>query len=316
MRGALQKPLISSVLVFGANNYIGRPLARWIAERDPAVKLRLAIRSETHRAALAQAFPEAEIVLADYYDLTSLERAFAGMKGVFVNTPNFCDEERAMTNLVHAARANQGLVHIVRLIGDPPGMTMDRVPDSLRKFGGGAAVQHLRARAVLEASGLPVTFLNIAAYFMQNLNARLLNAPLRQARTLVVPRNRRMGWIDTRDIAACGAALLLSRDHRHIGQTHHLDNGHDVLGFDELAALMSEVWGEPIRYEGSDEHFLALAPSLVPRENFGPYFLAYSQFEQDNETVWRKSDIVEYLTGRPATTLREWLSENKHAVLG
>jgi uncharacterized protein YbjT (DUF2867 family) len=315
-RGAHTKPAVSSVLVFGANNYIGRPLAAFIAARDSAVKLRLAIRSEAHRAGLAAAFPAAEIVIADYYDLASLEAALSGVNGVFVNTPNFCDEERAMTNLVYAARRNQGLVHIVRLLGDPAGMTMERVPDTLKKFGGGAAVQHLRARAVLEASGLPVTYVNITAYFMQNLAGRLMNAPLRESHTLIVPRNRRMAWIDTRDIGACGAALLLSDDQRHIDQTYHLDNGHDVLWFDELAALMSEVWGVPIRYDGSDEAFVDVAATLVPRANFAAYFLAYSQFEQDNETLWRKSDIVEYLTGRRATTLRDWLRENRSSVLG
>jgi hypothetical protein len=44
--------------------------------------------------------------------------------------------------------------------------------------------------------------------------------------------------------------------------------------------------------------------------------LHYFQFEQDNETVWRKSDIVGYLTGRPAMILRKWLSDNKDAILG
>jgi uncharacterized protein YbjT (DUF2867 family) len=315
-RGARTKPAVSSVLIFGANNYIGRPLAAFIAARAPDVKLRLAIRSEAHRAGLAGEFPDAEIVLADYYDLPSLEAALSGVQGVFVITPNFCDEERAMTNLVYAARTNRALVHIVRLLGDPAGMTMARVPDILKKFGGGAAVQHLRARAVLEASGLPVTYMNITAYFMQNLAGRLMNAPLRNGRTLIVPRNRRMAWIDTRDIGACGAALLLSDDQRHIDQTYHLDNGHDVLWFDELATLMSETWGEPIRYDGSDEAFIEVAATLVPRANFAAYFIAYSQFEQDNETLWRKSDIVEYLTGRPATKLRDWLSEHRDAVLG
>jgi uncharacterized protein YbjT (DUF2867 family) len=316
LRGAHTKPAVSSVLVFGANNYIGRPLAAFIAARDPTVKLRLAIRSEAHRAGLAAEFPAAEIVIADYYDLASLEAALSGVKGVFVNTPNFCDEERAMTNLVYAARGNLDLVHIVRLLGDPAGMTMERVPDTLKKFGGGAAVQHLRARAVLEASGLPVTYMNITAYFMQNLAGRLMNAPLRRSHTLIVPRNRRMAWIDTRDIGACGAALLLSDDQRHIDQTYHLDNGHDVLWFDELAALMSEAWGVSIRYDGTDEAFIEVAATLVPRKNFAAYFLAYSQFEQDNETLWRKSDIVEYLTGRRATTLRDWLRENQSSVLG
>ncbi len=316
MRGACTKPKMSTVVVFGANNYIGRPLARYVADNAPDVHLRLVVRNNEHRAGLERDFPAAEVVLADYYDLSSLETALHKASGVFVVTPNFCDEERAMTNLVYAARQNRDLVQIVRLLGDPPGMTLDEVPDSLKRFGGGAAVQHLRAKSVLDRSGLPITYLNVAAYFMQNLASPLMNSPLRHARSLIVPKNRRMAWIDTRDIGACGAALLLSNNQRHIRKTYHLDNGFDVLWFDELAGLMSEVWETPIRYDGSDEAFLDVAADLVPRHDFGAYFLAYSQFEQDNETLWRKSDIVEYLTGRPATRLRDWLLEHKETVLG
>lgn len=44
-------------------------------------------------------------------------------------------------------------------------------------------------------------------------------------------------------------------------------------------------------------------------------YVAHFQLEQDNETVWRKSNIVEYLTDRPAQTRRAWLTENREAVL-
>jgi len=48
----------------------------------------------------------------------------AGLNGLFIVSPDFLDEDRAMTNLVYAARANPGLLHIVRLLADPPGMSM------------------------------------------------------------------------------------------------------------------------------------------------------------------------------------------------
>ncbi len=75
MCSAQSKPPIASVLGFGANNYIGRPLAQWITDKDPGVRLRLAIRNESHRAELAQVFPEVEIVRAGYHDLLSPQQA-------------------------------------------------------------------------------------------------------------------------------------------------------------------------------------------------------------------------------------------------
>lgn len=319
-RGNDTKAPLARIAVFGANGHIGRPLAEWIRAHSSATGLKLVIRSEAHRAALVAALPEVEICLANYYDLASLEVALSGVQGAFIVTPDFLDEERAMTNFVYAARTNPGLRHIVRLIADPPGMTLDRVPDSLKAFGGGTAVQHLRAKAILEESGLPFTFINIAAYFMQNFLTPFFNGPIRAERILSVPRNRRMGFIDTNDIGACAAAILLSGNQRHIGQTYHLDNGHDVLWFDEVAAMMSDVFGEAIAYDGTDETFLRICgegvKAYIGRPDADQYFLNYFQFEQDNETVWRKSDIVAFLTGRPAKTLRQWLSENQHTILG
>lgn len=320
MRGVHSKPALSRIAVFGANNHIGLPLARWIAQRSPQTQLRLIVRNPANRAALEAEFPAAEVVVADYYDLVSVEAALKGAKGLFIVTPDFLDEQRAMTNVIYAARGEPGLLHIVRLIADPPGMTMERVSDALKRFGGGTAVQHLRAKALLEHSGLPVTFINIGAYFMQNFLTPFFNGALRAERTLAVPRNRRMGFIDTADIGACAAALLLSDNQRHIGQTYHLDNGHDVMWFDEVAALMGEAFGEPIAYDGSDEAFLRHCgegvKQYIGRPDADQYYLHYFQFEQDNETVWRKSDVVEFLTGRKATTLMDWLQTHRAAILG
>ncbi len=320
IRGNDTKPPFERIAIFGSNGHIGRPLATWIQNQSPSTKLRLVIRSEAHRASLETDFPTAEICVANYYDLQSLEVALAGAQGAFMVTPDFLDEQRAMTNFVYAARTNPGLLQIVRLIADPPGMTIDRVPDSLKAFGGGTAVQHLRAKAILEQSGLPFTFINIAAYFMQNFLTPFFNGPIRSERILSVPRNRRMGFIDTHDIGACAASILLSQNQRHIGQTYHLDNGNDVLWFDEVADLMSQIFEEPVRYDGSDETFLRICgegvKSYIGRPDADQYFINYFQFEQDNETVWRKTDIVEFLTGRSAKSLRQWLTENKNQILG
>jgi uncharacterized protein YbjT (DUF2867 family) len=309
---------LGKIGVFGANAHIGMPLARDIREQSPDTQVRLIIRSEGHRAALEVKFPNCEIVIADYYDLPSLERALSGLNGLFVVSPDFLDEERAMTNLVYAARSNPGLIHIVRLLADPPGMTMARVPDALKRFGGGTAVQHLRAKTIMEASGLPCTYINIAAYFMQNFLTQF-NGPIRAKRIFALPRNRRMGFIDTVDIGRCAASILLSANHRHVGQTYHLDNGHDVMWMDEVATVMTKAFGETITYDGSDETFRRLCGPAVRayagRPDADEYFIHYFQFEQDNETIWRKTDIVEYLTGRPSTRLHDWLITNRSAIL-
>lgn len=315
------KPTLNSIAIFGANGRIGGEVANYIASKSPATQLRLIIRSENHRAALEEQFPEAEVVIADYYDLQSLITAFDGIDGIFVVTPNRLDEECAMKNLVYAARRNVGQIkHIVRILGDPPGMGIDRVPDVLRNAAGGTAIQHLVAKDVLSTSRLPITYVNVAAYFMQNISGPLFALGLQKHKALVCPRNRRMAWIDAADIGKCCGALLLSDNHRHIGMTYHLDNGNDAMRFDKVAELMTEVWGEEITYDGTDESFVNLkfmgdmATPVDPPLKKEDYFVTYSQFEQDNELSWRLTDIVEFLTGEKAVKLEDWLRDNKDAI--
>jgi len=314
------KPALKKIVIFGSNSRIGKPVVKYITEKSPDTALRLVVRKTKRIAPLQAEFPNAEIVLADYYDLPSLEKALRGADGAFIVTPDFLDEERGMTNVIYAARRSHSMVHIVRLLGDPPGMTLDRVPDIMKRFGGGTTIQHMKAKKVLRGSDLPITYLNCASYFMQNFTDYLFGNPLKELRTLVCPRNRRMGFIDCNDIGRCAGALLLSTNHRHIGQTYHLDNGNDVMMFSDVAELMSEVWGEKITYEGTDEGYRKImGPAFSKttlRADTVEFFLGFSQFEQDNETIWRKSDIVEYLTGEKAKTLRQWLQENKKNILG
>lgn len=79
-------------------------------------------------------------------------------------------------------------------------MTLQRVTTALTDFGKGAAVQHLEAKAILDHSGLPVTYMNNAACFMDNFLTFFAD-PIRRFNKLVEPRNRRMGFLDTFDIA-------------------------------------------------------------------------------------------------------------------
>lgn len=99
-RGSNTKPPLERIAVFGANGHIGRSLAALVSAKSPSTGLKLVIRNEDHRPALAGAFPQAEICLANYYDLASLEAAMSGVQGAFIVTPDFLDEQRAMTNFV------------------------------------------------------------------------------------------------------------------------------------------------------------------------------------------------------------------------
>lgn len=310
------KAIPKTITIFGAGGRIGGPVARFIRAQRPDIRLRLVTSSPHKTDALKKEFPESEVVVADYLDEASMERALENSEGVFLVTPNFLDEERAMEIFIRAAQRLTSLKHIVRILGDPPGMTFERVPKELRDYKGGTAIQHLRAKRVLDAANLPITYINIAAYLMDNLFS--ISRPLREERKLIVPYDRLMAFIDPRDVGETSARLLLSDNHRHIGQYYHIDNGQDVMRFSAVAQIMSEVIGEPIAYDSSGESYLrefgARVRERMKDERAAEYFLSYFKFEYDNETVWRCTDFCESILERKPTTLKAWLTEHRSAV--
>lgn len=307
-----RKPIPRSILVFGAAERIGGPLADYLTREALSIRLRLATRSRAKAEALREKFPAAEVVIADYADLQSLAKAVEGMEGVFVITNSGLDERPCMTNLVAALQAAASLVHLIRIVGLHPDENPKQIPKALRDSGKGIEIQHLIARQILDDSGLPVTFLNCGATFMDNFIRLGQGESVRRERKLIWPEHL-VPWIDPRDVGEVAARLFLSDNHRHIGQCHTMNNGHDLLRYHEVAALMSEIWNEPIAYDGSKEAFFAAYSFLGPRrERLWDYF----QYEQDNEVVWARNDFVERTLGRKPTTLREWLIEHQDVLLG
>lgn len=307
-----RKPIPKSILIFGAADHIGGPLASFLTREAPSIRLRLATRSESRAETLRQKFPAAEVVLADYTDVPALTKAVEGMEGVFFISPGGSDEVTHSRNLVTALKTSGTLIHMLRLLGTIPEVNTYRIRPALKGAILGIDIRYTAMKQVLDESGLPVTYLNSGATFMDNFIRLGQGRLVRSERKLVWPE-RLVPWIDPRDIAEVAARLFLSDNHRHIGQFHTMNNGHDLLRFRDVAALMSEVWNEPISYDGSKEAFFAAYSFLGPAREF---LWEFFEHEQDNEVAWSLNDFVERTLGRKPTTLREWLIEHRNVVLG
>jgi uncharacterized protein YbjT (DUF2867 family) len=303
-----RKPIPRSILIFGASGTLGGPLARFLQREAPQVRLRLASSREEGCEALRRDFPGVDVVQADYYDLPTLEVAVQGMEGLFVNTTLPKDEQTAMSNLIAAVKKANCAVHIIRAgLGMQPEANEHRVPEDMRDFIAGDRI----AKRLLDESGLPVTYFNFGASFTENLLT--MKAGLIRERKLIW-HNRKVPHMDKRDIAEAAGRILLSDNHRHIGQFHTLNNGQDLLNYAQIADLMTQVWGEKISFEGSKEAVIS-----EYMDSYGPIFPKlwdFFQMEQDNEEVWALNDFMERTLGRKPISLREWLMENKRELLG
>jgi uncharacterized protein YbjT (DUF2867 family) len=305
-----RKRIPDTILVFGAADHIGGPLARFLHRKAPHVQLRLATSNPGKYEALRREHPYAQIVIASYFELLSLEKAVDGMEGIFVLTRSGTDETGAMTNLVAFLKNAKKAVHVLRILGLQPEANRRRIPQSLRSHGLGLPIQHPIAKQILDESDLPVTYLNIGATFMDNFF--WMKEGLRRQRKLIWPE-RLIPYIDPREIAEVAGRLFLSADHRHIGQFHTLNNGHDILRFGEVADLMSDVFQEKIVHDGERASFFSAY------ENLGEVRLKYLwdffQYERENEVVWARNDFVERVLGRKPATLRGWLEEHRDVLM-
>lgn len=310
------KEIPSTIGIFGASGHIGGPMASWLRFHAPQIRLRLITSDKRNLSRLRLSFPQCEICIGDFFDPASLTEAVAGMEGLFVLTRTFTSEDEAMTNLVAAIREAACLKHMIRLVGEIPAANLRRVPQELHDFGLGIELQHPIARRIIDNSGLPNTYFNIGASYMDNLLRLGVFLPgMRKILTV----EHQLPWIDPREIGEAAARILLDQDLRHLYQFHTLNNGIDNLFFRDLAALMTDVLQIPIQFDGSEERFVAelrkgveagLFPAFLPE-----YLRHYHRYEDENQVAWTLNDFLERTLGRKPNSMRAWLNEHRSTFL-
>ena len=288
---------------------MGIEVAAYLAYAHPDIRLRLLTSSEAGRTLLSGRFPGHEILVADYLDRASLGTALDGIEGIFMVTGSGLDERVAMANFIDAAEEAAAVSHIVRILGFAPDSRPEDFPEHLRGEGDGD--QHYVAREILAASGLPVTFLNVGASLMCNW---FFTSPgIRRDDTLIWPQ-REVPLIDVRDLGEVAARLLISRDRRHIGHFHTINNGHDYPTTTEVAEIMSDVFRRPIQHDGSWEGFEKEYGEMFAARSGSAgeakYRYQYFEFEYRN-WMWSLNDFAETMLGRKPNTFRSWLQEHR-----
>jgi uncharacterized protein YbjT (DUF2867 family) len=171
-------------------------------------------------------------------------------------------------------------------------------------------VWHQMIERYIEGSGLQWTHLH-PNVFMDGLSSMISAG---DGSFSVFYGDRRVGWIAARDIAAVAASVLRQGPSRHGGKDYWLST--EVASGPEVAAVFSEALGREIRCEvrGPEEFKASLADRAVPIESW--YAEAGVEFNRqviDGRMgyIGTVRDDVEFVTGRPSTTLREWAIENR-----
>ncbi len=307
-----QQHFTKSILIFGAKDHIGSAVAKYIKQHSPETKIRLATHKKENLGLLNTMFPDLEAVVADFFDIDSLRSALQGIESVFQISPDVFHEDDLVNNMLTACEEAGSIKHIVRILGTPPDASFDIIPAELKKFRYYPAMQHLVARERYRDSGLPVTFVNVAGYYMDDF-LRMFSPPLFEEKTIRVAFNKTLAWVDHVDVADLSAKLLLSTPTEYIGKTLDI-TGKDLLQFSEVAALFTKILGVKVKYDGDEENFYrSIKPvfSQLWGEKAPKYFMKYFEWETQHDHLFTLTHHVKEILGREPKSFAAWINEHR-----
>lgn len=268
--------------VTGATGQLGGRVARRLAAGG--VQQRLVVRD----AARAPDLPGADIRTATYSDAPALRHAFDGVDVLLLVSASEDADRVAQHRTAVEAAAAAGVRRVVYT------SFLGAAEDCTFTFGR----DHAATERALERSGMEWTVLRNSFYLdvvPDFVTDGSLRGPAGTGRVAAVARE------DAADVAL--AALL---DEAHSGRTYDV-TGPESFTFAEAAAELSRATGETVGFvdETLEEAFASREGSGAPRWMVEGWVSTYTAIAAGELDV--VSDTVPRLTGRPATSLREFL---------
>jgi NAD(P)H dehydrogenase (quinone) len=288
-------PTSPVVLVIGTTGQVGTLIAEDLDREPGDVRVRYAARKPEQVDDLRAAGRDA--VRLDLDDPGTFAHALHGVDRVYLLTGYTVAMLAQSKTLVDAA-VKAGVSHVVHQgvfanwdVTDPH------------------FVWHQMIERYIEGSGLQWTHLH-PNVFMDGLASEI---PAGDDAFSVYWGDRRVGWIAARDIAAVAATVLRQGPSRHGGKEYWLST--EVASGPEAAAVFSEALGREIRchIRGPEDFLGSIADRSITVESW--YAEAGVEFNRqvlDGRMgyIGTVRDDVEFVTGRPSTSLRAWALEN------
>src|SRR6201993_770892 len=247
----------------------------------------------------------AEVVVGDLTEPQDIVDAMAGTDRMFFSMSVSPDYLKATAIICEAALEYghlEALVNMSQMTVSQ--MTLTSVGESHQHR------LHYLAEHVLNWSGVPVVHIRPTA-FLDNPIFTWLAAPSLRERNMLVPPfgTGHTSPIAASDVARAVVAVLVDPGH-HLGEIYEL-TGPVSLDIDELAGEYAQGLHQPIR--GTDiaqdtwvkEVLQPLAPPAHPEQPLAPMAILPRAGRYD-----RATDDVEKLTGQPASTVGQYITEH------
>ncbi|WP_216627310.1 SDR family oxidoreductase, partial [Corallococcus exercitus] len=282
------------VLVTGPTGNVGRAVVRALLAEGVAV--RAAVKSPEHTVSLLKEMDgDVMPVPLDFRRPETFLPALEGVRGVFLMRPPAIASMQDTLNAFVDAAATQGVKQVVFLSVDGA---------DKRSW-----IPHHAVEEHLKRSSLGWTLLR-PTFFAQNLGDAY-REDLRQDHRLFVPAaHGRVAFVDVRDVGDLVARAMV--DTSLLNRAFTL-TGPEAVTFEQVAAILSEVLGRPIRYEPASVagyvrhlHGRRMPWGQVAVQTLLHVGLRFGQAEQVDPTLAN-------LLGRPTRTVRQYIED--HAPL-
>ena len=289
------------IIVSGASGQLGSLVIDELLARNVAPEnLILVSRTPNTDHLSAYAARGASVRFGDFNQPESLDAAYLGgtrMLLISINGGGGSRPELHRVAIDAAARAG------VKQIAYTSYVNADRYTDST------IAVDHLRTERILQESGVAWTLLRNQIYANGLVDQAV--QIVGDGRYVTHTPDARVAYVTREDCAAAAAAVLATPGHDN--KAYNI-TGPDSIGPRELVALASEISGKPVELvvRSEAEYRRDLADSGMPEAaiNGTISFAA----ELDSPYLREPSTAVADLTGRPATSVRALLIENRERL--
>src|ERR1700722_2549109 len=288
-----------TLFVTGAGGHLGRRVVDLLLEQR-AGKIVAGTRKPEKLADLAAR--GVEVRHADFEDPEGLEGALAGVDRVLIISTDAIDRpgrRLAQHKAAVAAAVSAGVKHaLYTSMPNPETSPVVFAPD------------HLGTEQALKASGLSHTILRMCWY--ADFLIPTLAPAVASGKLMAATGQGGAPYVTREDCARAAAAALASSDTDN--KTWNI-TGPDLVTYAELAKLASELTGRPVTFEAvtPEERVAQLIAAGTPE--FIAKLLVSSQMAIALGKMGTPTTAVKELTGREPTSVREFLSSNRAALL-
>jgi uncharacterized protein YbjT (DUF2867 family) len=279
------------VLITTGNGMFGRALIQSLMGVG-GVKVRAMVRD---RAKFSLSGSNLEVVTGDMGRPETLIPAVAGCTHVFLSAPMDAELAQREINVVDAAKSAGA--HVLKIYG------------AVRHEGDVLVHEHERGLEHLKASGLSWTLISPNSVMETSLLP--MAETLKYGSMFGISGKGYVGLVALKDVADSTRAVILSEGHS--GKNYEL-TGPAACNMYDMAGAFTRLLGRRIVYYDLPEDIL----NKMLLENSRGMTKEKLEFEVIcHLRAWRENradlvtDTVSMLTGRPARSLDDWLSENR-----